>query len=155
MTTLLHGKREKKNVTREITFIKLRLLSVTSHVARVVNRNRANKTAVRKIISTTVFSTFYNYSSFVLYTRARSDHWSVESTSVQFWRVRVVQRERIIILWIETSFSPGNRTTFRRFNPSKILPQSLLDESLGEKLYNDSAQRETYIGIIKFCGTVS
>lgn len=155
MTTLLHGKREKKNVTREITFIKPRLLFVTSHVARVVNRNRANKTALRKIISTTVFFTFYNYSSFVLYTRARSDHWSVESTSVQFWRVRVAQRGRIIILWIETSFSPGNRTTFRRFNPSKILPQSLLDESLGEKLYNDSAQRETYIGIIKFCGTVS
>lgn len=54
MTTLLHGKREKKNVTREITFIKLRLLFVTSHVARVVNRNRANKTALRKIISITV-----------------------------------------------------------------------------------------------------
>lgn len=54
MTTLLHGKREKKNVTREITFIKPRLLFVTSHVARVVNRNRANKTALRKIISITV-----------------------------------------------------------------------------------------------------
>lgn len=154
MTTLLHGKREKKNVTREITFINPRLLSVTSHVARVVNRNRANKTALN-YFDYSLSSTFYNYSSFVLYTRARSDHWSVESTSVQFWRVRVVQRERIIILWIETSFSPGNRTTFRRFNPSKILPQSLLDESLGEKLYNDSAQRETYIGIIKFRGTVS
>lgn len=154
MTTLLHGEREKKNVTREITFINPRLLSVTSHVARVVNRNRANKTALN-YFDYSLSSTFYNYSSFVLYTRARSDHWSVESTSVQFWRVRVVQRERIIILWIETSFSPGNRTTFRRFNPSKILPQSLLDESLGEKLYNDSAQRETYIGIIKFRGTVS
>lgn len=154
MTTLLHGEREKKNVTREITFINPRLLSVTSHVARVVNRNRANKTALN-YFDYSLSSTFYNYSSFVLYTRARSDHWSVESTSVQFWRVRVAQRGRIIILWIETSFSPGNRTTFRRFNPSKILPQSLLDESLGEKLYNDSAQRETYIGIIKFCGTVS
>lgn len=154
MTTLLHGEREKKNVTREITFINPRLLSVTSHVARVVNRNRANKTALN-YFDYSLSSTFYNYSSFVLYTRARSDHWSVESTSVQFWWIRVVQRERIIILWIETSFSPGNRTTFRRFNPSKILPQSLLDESLGEKLYNDSAQRETYIGIIKFRGTVS
>lgn len=154
MTTLLHGEREKKNVTREITFINPRLLSVTSHVARVVNRNRANKTALN-YFDYSLSSTFYNYSSFVLYTRARSDHWSVESTSVQFWRVRIAQRERIIILWIETSFSPGNRTTFRRFNPSKILPQSLLDESLGEKLYNDSAQRETYIGIIKFRGTVS
>lgn len=154
MTTLLHGEREKKNVTREITFINPRLLSVTSHVARVVNRNRANKTALN-YFDYSLSSTFYNYSSFVLYTRARSDHWSVESTSVQFWRVRVAQRGRIIILWIETSFSPGNRTTFRRFNPSKILPQSLLDESLGEKLYNDSAQRETYIGIIKFRGTVS
>lgn len=73
MTTLLHGKREKKNVTREITFINPRLLSVTSHVARVVNRNRANKTALN-YFDYSLSSTFYNYSSFVLYTRARSDH---------------------------------------------------------------------------------
>lgn len=153
MTTLLHGEREKKNVTREITFINPRLLSVTSHVARVVNRNRANKTALRKIISITVSLPRFIIIRLLYYIRGQG--LIIDRSNLLLFSSDEFELLSENVLLSFESRRVFHRTTFRRFNPSKILPQSLLDESLGEKLYNDSAQRETYIGIIKFRGTVS
>lgn len=127
-----------KNVAREVTFINPLLFSTWRLTLLVSWIEIVQVTALRKIISMSVrillFSTFYNYSCFMLYTRARYVRsligW-IYFCSSETIKSRRVFRNRKIVQLSDVLIRP-------RF--------CLLDESLGEKLYDCRTtvrQRET------------
>lgn len=135
------SRKTEKNVAREVTFINPRLLSTWRHMLLVSWIEIVQVTALRKIISISVrillFSTFYNYSCFMLYTRARYE------------RGPIIDRLNLLLCSSETIKS---RRVFRnrkivQLSDVLIRPRfCLLDESLGEKLYDCRTtvrQRET------------